>query len=148
MECGCKRARSAVPVLRERELGSLYTCRTCGGCLCFSRSLFYLFHHYMYGKQLSFIRSSAGSHQTAPGCRFGQTSIRMLGLTNQHRMLASHVLIFNRRKLLSKHRALRNKKTISKIAKFDCSAVFPHVGWHPDTISTTYLLEIYAKSSW
>jgi hypothetical protein len=35
--------------------------------------------------------SSAGLHQPARRCRIGQTSIRMLGWTNQHRMLASHV---------------------------------------------------------
>jgi hypothetical protein len=37
------------------------------------------------------IRSSAGLHQPASGCRFRLTSIRMLGLT--HWMLASRVLV-------------------------------------------------------
>jgi hypothetical protein len=51
-----------------------------------------VFHLYYVSKAALYV-VSAGLHQLTPRYRIGQTSIRMLGWTNQHRMLASPVHI-------------------------------------------------------
>jgi hypothetical protein len=74
-----------------------YTCHASDAefAFCILRGLFHLY----YVLKAAFDLVSAGLHQPAPGYRIKQTSIRMLGWTTQHRMLASPVLLLYIKKI-------------------------------------------------